>query len=115
MTAVTCVTPFAVVFDVDVVVVVVFSSLLASTASELRLFVRTCICVFLGDVGFLLSVMLLELLLVVISDPFCSEMRFSLDAFRFSGSLMLPLDGLCSILFIVDDLDGPGGVAGSVP
>lgn len=99
-----------------VVLLLLLSSLLfPSSASAFKLPVSAG--TLFGDVGlFLLSAMLLALLLVVISDPFCSEMRFSLDKFRCSDSLRLPFDGLCSMLLRVDERDGPGGVAAvSVP
>lgn len=56
--------------------------------------------------------MLFALLLLLIS-PFVVPITFSVECRRLPGAgsmFKLPFDGLCSMLFIVDDLDGPGGV-----
>lgn len=64
----------------------------------------------IGDDVVLFS-MLLVLLLLLIS-PFVVPIKFSVECRRFPGGSMLrlPFDGLCSMLFMVDDRDGPGGV-----
>lgn len=64
-----------------------------------------------GDDAVLFS-MLFVLLLLLIS-PLVTPIRFSVECLRLPGAgsvLRLPLEGLCSMLFIVDDRDGPGGV-----
>jgi hypothetical protein len=71
-----------------------------------------------GDDAVLFS-MLFVLLLLLIS-PLVSPIRFSVECLRLPGAgsvLRLPFEGLCSMLFIVDERDGPGGVCmvGSVP
>lgn len=98
---------------------------LVSIASELMLAVRVFCCtrmelrgdeiaveVAVGDAADLFS-MLFVLLLLLIS-PLVVPIRFSVEWRRFPGTgsmlFKLPLEGLCSMLFIVDDRDGPGGV-----
>lgn len=67
------------------------------------------------DIAGALFSMLFALLLLLIS-PFVVPIKFSVECLRLPGAvsvLRLPFEGLCSMLFIVDDRDGPGGV--SVP
>lgn len=71
-----------------------------------------------GDDAVLFSMLLLLLLLLI--SPLVTPIRFSVECRRLPGAgsvLRLPLDGLCSMLVIVDERDGPGGVSttASVP
>lgn len=95
------------------------SPVLVSTASELKFVVRVLSVEFctvmaaaeVGDVAVLFS-MLFVLLLLLIS-PLVLPMRFSVECRRLPGAgsmLRLPLDGLCSMLVMVEERDGPGGV-----
>lgn len=66
----------------------------------------------MGDDAVALFSMLLVLLLLLIS-PLVVPMRFSVECRRLPGAgsmFRLPLEGLCSMLFIVDEREGPGGV-----